>query len=458
MDILPPLDRPRQLHEGNWRQLVRHLDATSLERVTKVVTPRGWQWHQDMMKIGEIWARCRALKELELWPSRIPVSFQWAVQEKEERQQGGLGQPKDLVPLKSATIYQLHNMSLIETAKLMAGFSGTLQKLVYDNSYDRAVYYYEPKIIKHIEVGFQGVTMPVLTTLSFTTNYHRFRLDRLLLALCPALQSVSICNSRALFDPAARFWSEPVRLPELRHVALRGDGALGFNMETFGSAPLVKSIDLVMCEVYKVHYGPGYSYPDLPNSPHHWSWNWDLPHLTSLTLGPGFGTLFGFRMLDKCPALETLHLSLYGPDAPPDGRTLMESDLSAPSGLTASGYMLCSRLTSLTLLGPWVLSPRVLRLLVVEVLPALVQVVTIDCRGHGVTDWVKATRHSRSLRTATTNLAVPGADEIVDLGLSVLKHGLYKPLLQGADAVADTIDYRFTGVNPKVMQALRAVH
>ncbi|KAG0035070.1 hypothetical protein BGZ81_001129, partial [Podila clonocystis] len=459
IDMLPPLDRPRQLHAGNWRQLVRHFDATSLERVTKVVTPRGWQWHRDMMQIGEIWARCRALKELELWPSRIPVSFQWAVQEKEERQRGGFGQPKDLVPLKSAIIYQSHCEDLFETANLMVGFSSTLQKLIYDNSYDSRAVDHGSMVVKYIKVGSQGATMPVLTTLAFTTNYHRFLLDPLLLAQCPALHSVRICSDRATFDPVARFWSEPLRLPKLVHVALRGDGALGFNMETFGSSPLVRSIDLAMCEVSKVHDGPGYSYPGVSNSPHHWSWIWDLPRLTSLKLGPGFGTLFEFRMLDKCPALVTLRLSVYGPDSAPEGRRVMESDLSSSSSdLSASGYITCSHLKFLTLLGPWVLSPRVLRLLVVEVLPALVRVVMTDCRGHGVTDWVEATQNSRTLRYATTNLATSCADEIVDLGLSVLRR-VYRPLAslmatyqrQGADAVADTINYKFTGVDPKAM-------
>ncbi|KAF9329229.1 hypothetical protein BG006_007661 [Podila minutissima] len=183
----------------------------------------------------------------------------------------------------------------------------------------------------------------VLRTLAFTTNYHCFYLDDTLLAQCPALQSVNICNTRPTFDPAARFWSELVFLPGSRHVALGGDGALGFNMETFDT-PLARSIDLALCEAYKVHNGPGSSNShNLPNSPHHWSWKWDLPCLNLLNLSAGFGSLFEFRMLDRCPTLETLILSLYGSDAPPEGRTMIESDLRSPSRLTASGYMLRTR-------------------------------------------------------------------------------------------------------------------
>ncbi|KAF9318674.1 hypothetical protein BG003_010787 [Podila horticola] len=212
MDVLPPLDRPRQLDSLNWHQLVRHLDGTSPERVTKVVTPSEQQWQQDPAKAGEIWARCRQLAELELVYRGIPMLFQWAVQEKEERQQG---QPKDLVLLKSVIIHQHRNADIIETTSLMAGFSETLQKLIYDNCYETVLRYNEPSVIKHIDVGFQGVMMPVLTSLAFTASSYRFRMDPLLFAQCPALQSVNIWNIHVIFDPAVRLWFEPVFLPEL---------------------------------------------------------------------------------------------------------------------------------------------------------------------------------------------------------------------------------------------------
>lgn len=196
-------------------------------------------------------------------------------------------------------------------------------------------------------------------------------------------------------------------------------------METFGSTPLVRSIDITMCQTYKMHDGPGHDYsPCLPNSPKQWSWSWSwsLPCLTLLRLGPGFGTLFEFRMLEKCPALETPGLSLYGLDALPKGRTVTESDHASSSEQTTSGYMVCPRLTSLTLSGPWVLSPQTLRLLFVDVLPAVVRVATI-CRGYGVADWLGTTQPSRSLCYATTDLAGPSTDEIPNLGLGGLSVG-----------------------------------
>lgn len=44
--------------------------------------------------------------------------------------------------------------------------------------------------------------------------------------------------------------------------------------------------------------------PGVPHPPCYWSWIWDLQILTKLDLGPGFASLFEFRMLEGCPALE----------------------------------------------------------------------------------------------------------------------------------------------------------
>lgn len=170
--------------------------------------------------------------------------------------------------------------------------------------------------------------------------------------------------------------------------------------------------------------GRVYSYDHLPNSPHQWSWSWHLPCLTSLGLGLGFATWFEFRMLARCPALEFLSLWMMGSETPHEGRLVSESDLSSCRKRVWIHFV-CPRLEQLTLIGPWILAPQDLQVLSVHVMPNATSVHSIGCRGHDVTDWVRAVRYMDTLKGLTASCPGPiGEDEVADLGLELRQGGM----------------------------------
>ncbi|KAI9231985.1 MAG: hypothetical protein BYD32DRAFT_476483 [Podila humilis] len=169
---------------------------------------------------------------------------------------------------------------------------------------------------------------------------------------------------------------------------LIGTPAQDFNMDTFASTPLIRSIELAVSETgsnppYHME-APGYDYrPNLPNSPRQWSWNWDLLCLTPLVLGARFRRPVESRMLDGCPSLDCLALVMAGANVPRGGRHVREADLISRRG-TALGYISCPQLIGMTLRGQFVLAPEVLQVLFTHVMPSLT---TVEASGRRVMVW-----------------------------------------------------------------------
>lgn len=124
-------------------------------------------------------------------------------------------------------------------------------------------------------------------------------------------------------------------------------------------------------------------------------------------LGPDFTSHFNFRMLDGCPALTELSLTMFGPDAPPEGHTVLESDLC--SSHTESGYISCPNLARVSLCGIWVLSPQVLRVLFSHVIANVTELSAYGWPGYALKEWVEAVRLLK--RPIHTTLRTPRPTE-----------------------------------------------
>jgi len=92
---------------------------TCLDRVKKISTPKGEEWHEMLGKIEPIWPRCRSLEPLELRLYPSPMLSQWAIKEKEERQKR-LGCPG--LSLKRIQIHQYVDKEILHMDDLLAGF------------------------------------------------------------------------------------------------------------------------------------------------------------------------------------------------------------------------------------------------------------------------------------------------------------------------------------------------
>lgn len=403
---------------------------------------------QILQKVGPVWTECRSLEALEIWFYPTPVSFRWAVEEKHRRQQEGHDSKQNLPPLRHITIREYNDTPVVNIDDLAVAFSDSLETIIYD-CYSGDMGQYEGPNSRFattrvtLTAGHQWVTMPALKSLAIATSKHDLVLDSALLSLCPAVQSLELYSQRRDFNPATRTWDEPVQLPGLMKLQLIGAPAQNFKMDTFASTPLIRSIELAVSEaginsLYHME-APGYDYhPDLPNSPRQWSWNWDLPCLTSLVLGAGFANLFEFRMLDGCPSLDFLTLAMAGAHAPRGGRHVRETDFISRRG-TALGYISCPQLTGMTLRGQFVLAPEVLQVLFTHVMPHLTMVEAAGCRGHGVEGWLRSVQGLKDLVKAWTDLPEPTETEMEALGLRLYGDGYFIPALE----VRDKAVYQF---------------
>ncbi|KAF9216057.1 hypothetical protein BGZ59_011150 [Podila verticillata] len=94
----------------------------------------------------------------------------------------------------------------------------------------------------------------------------------------------------------------------LQYLAHRGAGGLGFGKPEGAPTPAIQSIDAPkpLHSDYEDLTGAMISFPR-PQ----WTWDWDLPNLVSLELSVGFTLHLQFRMLQKCPNLRELFLSIF---------------------------------------------------------------------------------------------------------------------------------------------------
>ncbi|KAG0024415.1 DEAH-box ATP-dependent RNA helicase prp22 [Podila clonocystis] len=452
MQALPPLDSPRHLHERNWLQFVSHLESTCLDSVLTINAPTDeLQWLTDLIQAGEYLPRCRSLKTLHL-PYFVPGAFQWAVDEKNHR--GTLGQ--DLVPLRRISIIQFNSNPVLEIDDIAYAFSDTLEDFTYDcNCLDEEDEETWNPIPQNFTAGYKWTTMPVLKSLSILMDNHVLALDPNTLALCPALQIIDISDYKQNFSPASRIWMEPFKLPGLTRIKLQGSSAIGFNLDTFRSTPRLERVELSMSCSFLIDNSldlPAQEYDvSLPNSPRKWTWNWDLPCLTSLELGPGFASIFQFRMLEGCPALTLLRLMMTGPDVPQEGVEVSDRDLI--HSIDKNRFFSCPSMTSLYLFGPWVLRPLFLQTLFGNVMPNLKDVFTMQCLGHSIAEWVEATTQLPQLTSATAIRPDPDAIEQEMAGL-VPVNNHHSQLGSEGDVCSPTF-YRIYDHRNGLMDAIR---
>lgn len=444
MRALPALDNPHHLHEKNWLQFVSHLESTCLDNVNIITAPGDeLRWQTELTLAGEFLPRCRSLRTLRL-PYFVPGTFRWAVDEKNRQ---GLDHERDLVPLRSISIIQFNSNPVLEIDDIAYAFSDTLEEFTYDcNHLDEEDEETWNPIPQTFTAGYKWTTMPVLKSLSILMDNHVLALDPHTLALCPALQTINISDYKLNFSPATRVWMEPLQLPGLTRIKLQGSSANGFNLDTFHSTPSLERVELSMSCTYLIDdelSQPAQEYDlSLPNAPREWTWNWDLPCLKYLELGPGFASVFQFRMLEGCQALTVLRLTMTGPDVPQGGVEVSDRDLV--HSIDKNEFFSCPSMTSLSMCGPWILRPLFLQILFGQVMPNLKDVFTMQSLGHSVAEWVEATTRAPRLTSATSIRPDPDVIEQEMAGL-VPVNGLVNTQPPPKYETGPPTFYRFAG-------------
>ncbi|KAG0257807.1 hypothetical protein BGZ95_005135 [Linnemannia exigua] len=411
--LLPPLPSPAHLGQDNWlRFLARpcEIDLTSVRRIQGQELPA--LWADTSLDNRPLLERCRGLKYLEV-ASHQQGLFKWAVQERRTKEDPTgftkygwkpllvpeTRQPAfvqhGLVPLEQVDYIHLYGQLIdnpeedsirhnVDLDDLVFAFGQTLQRLTVSTpNLDRARY------PRSLTIGQGWVHLPALTRLELKAAVDRLVVDALLLTHCPNLMHLRMTDWTKDHHLRHIIPYQPASLPRLLSLRLSGWPALNFDPATLDSTSNLVSVELSIfqpddalrvnvgyippLEELNLSYGDGdgaVSEDDVTGGASlplfarpFWSWDWSLPCLTSLVLTSEFALRFKFKMLYRCPALETLTLDIRSSGQEEHTRTLSAADLFVPAIATTSPSteeeslerIVLPKLTVLSLHGKWVM-------------------------------------------------------------------------------------------------------
>ncbi|KAG0320295.1 hypothetical protein BGZ97_000300 [Linnemannia gamsii] len=379
--ILPPLARPTHLGKDNWARFWAHSEATDLSNVQRIL---GRQlpvaWIDTLLDNRPLLMRCRSLRHLDIETLQEDI-FDWAVKERYGReeshgriitagnahnvQESSLQasrtfQPCGLAPLEQVDytiLFGPHINNLTEFTvqhtcaidSLAVAFSQTLQKLTVSTTTQERLC---------LNIGRGWVDLLALTHLELRMAVNRLVIDPLLLTYCPNLIHLWMTDLTKEYDCQDIVPCQSADLFKLQALKLSGWPALTFDPATLLSTSKLTRLELSFGRPTDLERRAGFIPPleDLNRSygdrgdrlqegheeevevgtgvsirRPHWSWNWDLPVLTELTLMGEFALRFEFRMLHGCPALEALTLDIRSTGREVHTRALSETDLVVPS-------------------------------------------------------------------------------------------------------------------------------
>ncbi|KAF9911489.1 hypothetical protein EC991_003291 [Linnemannia zychae] len=410
--LLPPLQAPTSLNKDNFLHLSAHPQSTDLshvQEITDLESPSLW-FH--LPRDGrEFLQRCRALKSIHM-ETLGQGSFTWAAQEKRDKESlgninnntahGDTGvsalEPSrpdyltyGLIPLEEFNILEADYEPLSdEVDDIVFAFSQTLKKLTVT-----AATYQQMRIPRTLRFGRGWVDLPVLTTLYISAAWNKLALDISLYRHCPNLKYASLTDHSTRYQCQDIVTCLYANLPRLDKLDLIGWSALSFNPDILQSTVALKNV----CISIGSDDVDGYFIPPkeeldrsfriAPDSVDgvqsgatlglgrpQWTWDWYLPQLTSLKLTAEFAFRFQFRMLQGCPALESLSLNMRASfNTTPQLRILEMSELFMPRAaagtLNEAEAIIAPALTALRLIGHWVVGDSLLQQFFICMFPML---------------------------------------------------------------------------------------
>ncbi|KAF9151516.1 hypothetical protein BG015_006561 [Linnemannia schmuckeri] len=478
---LPVVLDPRAIEATNWLRFHAQTDRTRLYHVMSIQIPVGcFSFLQDYLKTMEqsepYLYRCRGLQRYEMPFLGVGVdSFEWAVKEKQDAgyTRQGPNTPTPTIPsITSLSISDLNRSShrsrvMVKHIKVQANVG------VLDSWLEDVVFAFSESLetlsarddVSNLQLCSTLVTrwnLPRLRQLEIQRRRRSLRFDTGMLVHSPLLEELVLRDHMTYlndFDWDTAVLQEPLRLPRLRILRLKGIPAITFNPHSFLSS--------YETDGQKDNDNDGEDYPGMPNlhtlsldvngsmdslpTPTHalsqsaflapswmtvgrelgdedwmiptvwsllrdrsfWSWTWNLPQLTVLELRGEFGLYFDLVMLKRMPVLEVLCLDIWSRFLPLSAqtRTLDLSELAVTGEQKEGGMVIGSdkqrellalpRLTYLHLQGPWMIKGPTLKTLFTRVMPNLVCISECGCQGFNLREWMEATVELEQLLSST---------------------------------------------------------
>ncbi|KAK3824215.1 MAG: hypothetical protein JOS17DRAFT_271468 [Linnemannia elongata] len=465
---LPVVLDPEEIDATNWLRFHAQTDRTRLDYVTSIHIPAGcFSFLQGYLKTMEqsepYLQRCRRLQAYEMPFLGTSVdSFGWAVKEKLEAGYARQDPNTPALSLPSIASLSLSDSNhpnhrprvMVKHIKVQANVG------VLDDWLEDVVFAFSESLetlsakddVSNPQLPSTLVTrwnLPRLRQLEMQRRRRSLQFDTRMLVHCPLLEELVLRDHMTYlndFEWDTMVLQEPLRLPKLRILRLKGIPAITFHPhsfltscsadrqgdngegdEDFPGMPNLHtlsldangSMDSLPTRALFQSAFPAPSWITVPlgtgvgewmvptvwsrlRNRSFWNWTWNLPLLTVLELRGEFGLYFDLAMLKRTPALEVLCLDIWSRFLPLSAqtRTLDLSELAmtqeqgneAVAGIDErQDLLLLSQLTHLHLQGPWVINGPTLKTLFKRVMPSLVCISELGCRGFNLREWMEAT-------------------------------------------------------------------
>ncbi|OAQ21994.1 hypothetical protein K457DRAFT_37379, partial [Linnemannia elongata AG-77] len=455
--LLPPLLDPKALDIHNWGQFATKVEETNLSAVKTIKPPQNQKESLSLPRLLEqspFLHRCRSLEGISLTSFSDDI-FQWAVDERRQYDADiAAGHPpqRPLVPLRYAEVDSEHLNDGRLINDIGYSFGETLRSLeVRPRSLGWRLAGIIPDSVECWVGGRPSWSCwhaPLLSRLSIEAYHNLLRVHPSLFVQCPQLECIELGDRRTEYSSSDITRFEPAELVHLKSLNLQGSPAISFHPGVLRNAPELNYLVLRMPIYDAPSYIPPVSELEEPgeeleddsvelaptaavttSSPPRrpiWTWDWDLPKLTTLELTSEFAYRFQFSLLWSTPALERFLVdirSLSGQhkrtlgvkdllqnaqDSMAVGDTLVDDNDDDTLDLLQLQYIHLLNLTNFSLIGDWTLDRQVLTILCSKVLPNIRESLSLrGCSGFGLNDWVKTIlKHLPKLQSATASFEV----------------------------------------------------
>ncbi|KAK9703119.1 hypothetical protein K7432_010890 [Basidiobolus ranarum] len=377
--------------------------------------------------------RCPKLERASFNLTR-PNTFQWAVERRDLLIESG----SDLSSTSDVKLPPLQEVSMVSTD---CSALPVVQDIAYAfrNTIRNIHVRYDPLTEVDPDLLSWDWLLPNLVRIELSADLSLFDFGSL--NFCPLLEELCLFDQReGDGNSAVTEFGPIIRLPKIQIIRLTGEISFKFNFGSLNHSPLLRAAMI---------RESGLSFPtrppDSPNST--WTWNWHLQHLSTLDLTEEAAFLFQFRLLDSCPPLTRLSLSIDRHHRSLSLNEIIGANISSPTEYTSeTGSRKKPRQRSMFALeGNWELSGETLAAILQRYMSHVTDI-RIACK-EGLTgmDIIHATQKLAHIYYVRTSLCITDAD-VERLGMDV-KESNSSGVQWGCNGIVDSVRYSMGSVS-----------
>ncbi|OAQ32582.1 hypothetical protein K457DRAFT_135133 [Linnemannia elongata AG-77] len=348
---LPPLPAPTFLDYTNWTQFVMRSKEVNLEFV-KVIQAVGYPAYKEVQfedrlftNDGSFLQRCRSLEAVDIDIENLEAQdmFRWAVKEQQEREMDNANRktPKPLAPLQEVSLRVGSHCQIVND--IASVFGGTLSNLYICGG--RSPHHPGSRALV---IDASGWKLEQLENLALQSPVGPLLLHPDLLLTCPSLKTLVLADDDAeqymRGQPNFRYL-KPAVLEHVTTIELMGTPAVAFHPGTLHTTKNLQHLQLIPWDTSMLGRQGSLRNDDDDDDEEEeeeaddddddeqlewerhqaqdkkriskwpriakpvWTWDWDLPKLTRLSLSFRYAHELQFKMFKGTPNLTHLRLT-----------------------------------------------------------------------------------------------------------------------------------------------------